>query len=116
LISEFPELSSLAEEQFNLWGGAGIPSHCFYGNILNSYVADILRENNNRKQIEKIFKFYEKMASSDDEDIRNLLQVTLLEYLWDEETVFKNAIGYMLTETRAINDTISAYLNLPSEV
>ena len=113
LISNFPELASLYKEQFDSWNSKDIPQHCFLGDILNSYVTGLLRENNDKQQIEKIFKFYEEMANSDDEEIKNLLQVTLLEYLWDEELIFKNALEYMQTKTREINNKIGSYLRAP---
>jgi len=113
LMQRFPELTPLYKEQFNLWGSEDIPLHCFFGDVLNNYVTELLRENKNKHQIEKMFDFYEEMANSDDDYVRNLLQVTLLEYLWDMELVFKNALKYMKPKTREINNKISIYLNAP---
>jgi len=113
LILEFPELSILFEEQFISWAGNDIPSHCFFGDSLNSYVTELLRRNNDREQIEKVFRFYERLACSDDEKVKDLLQVTLLEYLWDEKTVYENALCYMLPETYKMNSAIGSYLRIP---
>jgi hypothetical protein len=110
---KFPELELFFREQFEFWGGVEIPSHCFLGDVLNGYVSALLRDNSDRQQIEKIFRFYEELASSDDVEVRNLLQVTLLEYLWDEKFVYKNALEYMLPKTRLINNTISLYSREP---
>ena len=106
----FPEFELFFEEQFKLWGAHDIPAHCFLGDILNEYVSGLLRENNNKQQIEKIFNFYEELACSNDLEVRNLLQVTLLEYLWDEVIVHKTALEYMLPETRTINNKVGVYL------
>ena len=113
LILRFSELTSLFEEQAKLWGGDVIPPHCFYGDTLNYYVTELLRENSDSQQIKKVFQFYEEMANSEDVEVRNLLQVTLLEYLWDEEIVFRNALENMQPKTRIINSAIGAYLNVP---
>jgi len=113
LILRFPELASLFEEQFNLWGEEDIPPHCFYGDTLNGYVTELLRKNNDSQQIKKVFHFYEEMANSDDAEVRNLLQVTLLEYLWDEELIYKNALENMQPKTRTINSGIGAYMKMP---
>lgn len=113
LISQFPELILLIKEQIRLWNSENIPSHCFYGDILNNYVAELLRENNDSQQIKKVFQFYEEMACSYDSQVRNLLQVTLLEYLWDEELVYTNALENMQPKTRIINSKIGAYLKVP---
>ena len=112
LISKFPELALLFKEQFDLWGN-NIHPHCFTGDVLNNYVTGLLLENNNKQQIKKIFDFYEEMACCDDLEVRNLLQVTLLEYLWDNERVFNKALDYMQPKTREINNLISSYLKLP---
>lgn len=113
LILGFPELATLFEEQFKYWGSTDIPSHCFFGDSLNHYLTELLRNNNDRNQIEKVFKFYERLACSDDEKVRDLLQVTLLEHLWDERSVYENALDYMLPKTHELNSTISSYLRMP---
>jgi len=113
LMTRFPELTLLFKEQINLWGEENILPHCFYGDTLNYYVTELLRKNSDSQQIKKVFQFYEEMASSDDVEVRNLLQVTLLEYLWDEEIVFKNALENMQPKTRIINSEIGAYLKTP---
>jgi len=110
LMQRFPELESLFQEQFEFWKGSDIPPHCFCADALNRYVTELLREDINQQQIEKIFEFYEELASCDDENVRNLLQVSLLEYLWDEEFVYKNALTHMLPNTRIINNEIASYL------
>ena len=112
-MQKFPELKLLFEEQFQLWEKRDIPTHCFLGDILNNYISTLLRESNDKQQIEKIFEFYEELACSDDMQVRNLLQVTLLEYLWDEKVIYENALKYMLPKTRAINNEITSYLRKP---
>ena len=114
LMSRFPELDLLFKEQIEFWEGEDMPPHCFMGDVLNKYVTELLRKNSDAQQIKKIFQFYEEMASSDDWLVRNLLQVTLLEYLWDEDYVFKNALENMQPKTRIMNDEIGAYLRMPS--
>jgi len=109
-MRRFPELELLFQEQLKWWEGSELPAHCFLGNVLNDYVSALLRENTNKQQIEKIFFFYEELAASDDSETRNLLQVTLLEYLWGEDLVRKNALEYMQPKTRAINSKIMFYL------
>ena len=115
LMMRFPELTILFEEQISLWGEDNLLPHCFYAYTLNKYVTELLRENSDSQQIKKIFQFYEEMASSEDVEVRNLLQVTLLEYLWDEEIVFRNALQHMQPKTRIINSDIGAYLKIPVE-
>jgi len=112
-LLRFPELDSLFKEKYEAWGEEDIPQHCFLGDVLNYYLTVLLRENTDKHQIKKIFSFYEEMAACDDVHVRDLLQVTLLEYLWDEKTVFTNALNYMQPKTHVINDAIRSYIREP---
>ena len=112
-VSKFPELATLFEEQYNLWNNSEIPPHCFLGDVLNDYIAELLRNRKDKEQIKKVFHFYEEMACSNDWRVKNLLQVTLLECLWDEREIFEIALSYMLPQTRMLNEEIYAYLNVP---
>jgi len=113
LMHKFPELAPRFEEQFNAWNSKDIPAHCFLGDSLNVYLVELLRKNHDKNQIKKIFEFYECLAYSEDERVRDLLQVTLLEYLWDEKVVYENALQYMLPKTFQINSSIGAYIRMP---
>ncbi len=113
LMLKFPELKSLYEEQFSFWGDEIPPQHCFYGAVLNNYVSMLLLKHQDQQMIKRIFEFYEELANSNDMEVKNLLQVTLLEYLWDDPIIYNNAIKHMLTETKNINDQIGEYLRKP---
>ena len=110
----FPELDPLFQEELQFYEGKEMLPHCFLGDVLNCYVTELLRKNTDQQQIQKIFNFYEELASSGDWNVSNLLQVTLLEYLWDEKPVYKNALKYMLPNTRSFNNAIARYLEEPS--
>jgi hypothetical protein len=47
--------------------------------------------------------------------VRNLLQVTLLEALWDEKNTQEKARKYMQVATKQTNKLIGDYLKLPTE-
>ena len=113
LMLRFPEFQSFYKEHFNFWE-APPPQHCFYGAILNKFVVNLLIENQNVVMISKVFDFYEELAQSNDEEVTNLLQVTLLEYLWDDKIVFERACQYMRPKTRQINNLIGDYLKVPN--
>lgn len=53
------------------------------------------------------------MAKSPDMEVKNLLQVTLLEYLWDNSITYNNAISHMLPDTKKISDQIGEYFGRP---
>ena len=114
LGERFPFLESSIQEvvEYNDWIDS-VGSHVLYGDVLNRYVTELLRENKEKDTIKQIFEFYEELAESEDREVRNLLKVTLLEYLWDEKIVYDRMKQYMLPATREINKTIGVYLREP---
>lgn len=51
-------------------------------------------------KIEKVFSFLEDMAVSEDQEVRNLLQVTVLEYLRSWYLLQRESEKFMLSETK----------------
>lgn len=88
--------------------------HVLYENVLNPYVKELLDNEENDEALQRIFKFYEDLAQSNDQEVKNLLQVTLLEVLWDDSIIYGKAYKYMLPATRQINDLIGEYFKLPT--
>ena len=112
LCRRFPELREkiIAE---NEWLGEKLP-HCLFGNILNPLVTRLLQQKDyrNNNLLERIFRMYEELAEYGDTETKNLLQVTLLEYLWDEYITYSRALELMGKETKLINQSID-YLKIP---
>ena len=83
----FPE----AEQQINdeLDGLNDFLPHIIFGNVLNPIVIRLLKRDDYSKiqQLLQVFDMYEDFASGDTET-QNLLQVTLLEILWDEAITY----------------------------
>lgn len=115
LYSKLPELKEviLSESEYL---GCDLP-HSLYGNVLNPVVASLIKkdEYKNNKLLKKIFDLYEQMAKYGDESVKNLLQVTLLEYLWDDYTIYTRSLEMMGNYTLEINKEILDYLYLPTE-
>ena len=89
LGERFPFLESSIQEVVEFYEGDSVGEHVLYGDVLNRYVTELLRENKEKDTIKQIFEFYEELAESEDEEVRNLLQVTLLEYLCGLSTVIR---------------------------
>lgn len=115
LYSKLPELKEviLSESEYL---GCNLP-HSLYGNVLNPVVVSLIKKNEykNNKLLKKIFDLYEQMAKYGDEDVKNLLQVTLLEYLWDDYTVYTRSLEVMGNYTLEINEGIHDYLYIPTK-
>ena len=66
-------------------------------------------------KIEKIFAFLEDMAVSEDQEVRNLLQVTVLEYLRSWYLLQSRSEKLMLPETKKLFDCVKSYLQEPAQ-
>ena len=107
LIRIFPEFEVLGE----------FLAHCVFGNVLNSKVVEFLKRKDylENEVLHRIFGMYEDMAVTGDKEVQNLLQVTLLEYLWDEKITYERALEIMGIGTRAIWEYIHEYILIPTE-
>ena len=109
----FPE----EEQQINdeLDGLNEFLPHIIFGNVLNPIVIQLLKrdDSSNSKQLLQVFDMYEDFASSGDTETQNLLQVTLLEILWDEAITYERAMELMGEKTKEIWDYIYGYLYIP---
>lgn len=89
--------------------------HCIYANVINPFLRGYFKKPNlsDAKLVERIFKFYEDLAVNGDFETKCLLQVSLLEPLWDYRESYSGAQKFMGSETKVIFDSISAYVNIP---
>lgn len=56
---------------------------------------------------------YEDLAANGDTEVKNLVQVSLLEYLWDEKTTYEKTKKLMGEHTREIWSNIVGNLSEP---
>lgn len=113
ILLNFPEFQKEIDEEILFWGGDEIPNHCLFGNCFNENLKNLLNEMENINLIQRIFDFYEYLSTEGDKDIKDLVQVTLLEPLWDYAHIYKRAYSFMGSNTLILNSKISQYLNEP---
>ena len=113
LIQRFPNLIKSINVEMDTFDCYKPGPNVLYGNVLNPYVKELLEHENNKVALQQVFKFYEELAQSEDEEVKNLLQVTLLEALWDDGITYDKACEYMLPMTKHINGLIAEYFNSP---
>ena len=106
LVCTFPHLK---KEVTSFLQSDGELYHVMYESILCPYVNSLL-EADSENELNRVFDFYEKMAVCEDEEVKNLLQVTLLENLFDNKSLYKKAVKYMHASTRAICKSIEEYM------
>ena len=115
LISIFPEFEE--EIRSEVEGLDEFLAHCVFGNVLNAKVVELLKREDylENEVLHRIFRMYEDFAVLGDEETQNLLQVTLLEYLWDEKITYERTLEIMGCGTKVIWDCIQKYIRIPTE-
>ena len=115
ILNIFPELKRQIDEEMQ--GFDRFLPHVIFGNILNPIVVNLLKNEKYKQdaQLNKIFEMYEQFAIDGDIETQNLLQVTLLEYLWDEKITFDRALEMMGEKTKEIWQYIYDYILVPTE-
>jgi len=124
LFSRFPELSA----QINAAENTDLPS-CLFEGVLSTVLLiffgnhdySAVRTRREKKAafknadllIVKIFDFYEELAQSEDEEIRSLLQVSLLEPLYSNKSAYSGSRLFMGGKTTALFDEVGEYLGKP---
>ena len=89
--------------------------HVIFGNVFNQLTVSLLKRDDylTNKTLNRIFYMYEEMSSKGDDETQNLVQVTLLEYLWDERTTYDRALELIGDHTRELWNNIYAYISIP---
>ena len=121
LMAEFPEISKNYEEEIT-WikdtfqGQDTEGQTVYFDRCFCDYIGRLLvDESQDDIKIEKIFAFLEDMAVSEDQEVRNLLQVTVLEYLRSWYLLQNESEKRMLPETKKIFDRVKSYLEEPAQ-
>jgi len=109
----FPVLKQLVDFEMNESENYIPGPHVLYGIVFNPYVKELIKGGNDLQAIKKVFDFFEELANSNDEEVKNLLQVTILEALWDEKDLYEKACKHMLISTKQINKRIGDYFRIP---
>ena len=121
LLKEFPEISENYAEEI-AWikdtfkgqetGGQTI----YFDRCFCDYIGRLLvNECQDNTKIKKVFAFLEDMAISEDQEVRNLLQVTILEYLRSWYLLQNKSEKFMLPETKKIFAHVKSYLQEPEQ-
>ena len=115
IIQRFPELKKQVEEEME--GLDKFLPHAVFGNVFNPFVVKLLKQDDYKTNstLKRIFEMYENLSSNGDFETKNLVQVTLLEYLWDEKITYERSMELMGEKTRVTWDNIYSYISVPKE-
>lgn len=113
MLGIFPEFERAVTEEITFLEEE-LP-HCIYANVINPYLRRYYKFLNKVHEllVQRIFDFFDDLAQNGDEESENLLQVSLLEPLYDTKESYYGALKLLTGETREIFDLISKYVNKP---
>ncbi len=121
LLAEFPEINKNYAEEM-AWIKDTFKDQetdgqtVYFDRCFCDYIGHLLvDERQDNMKIEKIFTFLEDMAVSEDQEVRNLLQVTVLEYLRSWYLLQSRSEKLMLPETKKIFTHVKSYLQEPEQ-
>jgi len=106
-VEEFKEFEPILHEQIKYDGE--LLNHVFFGEC-NDYFMILIEKEKETDEIQRLFYFFEKMATKGDKDVKDLLAVTILARLADSNKCLQIAHKYMGPETRKASDEMERFL------
>lgn len=101
LIEQLPELEEGYAKMLEFWGDEDPGPHIVVGNLLNPFLEEALKEGR-ADDAKRALDFVERMAVSEDEDLVNVVYVTVCEYLVLNDTLDELAQPLFGPETKRI--------------
>lgn len=113
LIRYFPELQDRIVKEMD--GFDEFLPHVIIGNVFNPLVVTLLKQDDyvTNELLNRILEMYENLSANGDAETQNLVQVTLLEYLWDEKITFNRALELIGEHTKELWNNIYKYIAVP---
>ena len=101
----FPEFRETYQEHLEYY--KELLGHVFFGGeTLLGVLESLLKTNGEKEKIRRYIDFVEDMYANGDDDVQNIVEVTILECLGDDETVLRNAFTYFSEELMLVSQSI----------
>jgi hypothetical protein len=101
-MEKFPEYNKAYHEHMNDYGK--VLGHIFFGDAINETLTVLLKKNEDINAIQRYSNFINYMYKIGDDAVKNIVIVTILEYLGDDKQVLSNA--YNLLNDDIIKESI----------
>ena len=113
ITKRFPELKAQVEKETQ--GHDEFLAHVVFANVFNALTAELLKKDEylHNDTLDRIFDMFEELSTDGDEETKNLVQVTLIEHLWDDKTTYSRAHELIGENTKALWNDIGSYLRTP---
>lgn len=109
LVDAIPEIRPEYEKELDRWGDEKPGQYIIYEDIFKPYLIALLEKGNSEEILKRIFAQLEKMALSNDKDVRDLLHIGILETLCYDEDLWVRSEWFMGDETLRISREIRDY-------
>ena len=107
-LENFPEHEQTYHEHIDFC--EELLGHVFFGDSINLPLTQLLRENIDIETIQKYINFIDYMYATGDEAVKNIVVVTILEYLGDNKKVLENAFRFFSEDLRKKSIEVERYL------
>lgn len=97
-VEIFPEYKIQLEEHLEDYGE--LLGHVFFGDIINYDLVELLTTEVDLDRIKKVFDFINDTYANGEEDMQNVIVVTILEYLGDDPIILKKSFKYLSNELK----------------
>jgi len=101
LVEHLPAVRGQYDELRKWWGEEKPGPHVVYGDILNPYIEQTVRDGD-AASLARIFEFVEILSESSDARVRDVVSATICDFLVSNELVFKRATLAMKPSTRLL--------------
>ncbi len=116
LTELFPEKATALAQHYADYGNQ-LLGHLFFADEINLPLIHLLRSNTDKPTIQKYCSFIERMYAMGDEDVKNVVDVTIVEQLSDEELIWFRFGTYLSNDfIREINTVILPQNSMISSV
>lgn len=106
-IKAFPEYKAQFLEHLDTY--EEFLGHVFFGDVLNMDLINLISGGSDQERLKRLFDFMERMMREGNNDVQNIITVTILERLGDDSEILKEAYRYMGTKTRTASEEIEQY-------
>jgi len=110
-LDEIPEIREKYYKYYKaeLHDNAG--QYVIWGVVLQPCIMELISDfDNNRDTLKRVFNFFEKMVTSNEEEIKEILMYSVLETLGDNPDVLIRVIPLMGKNTRQLTQEIENFL------
>ena len=80
----------------------------FFADVVNITLFDLLSENTDKQAIQKYIDFIEDMYANGDITVQDIVRVTFLAYLGDDDVVLRNAFAYFSVSLISVSKEVES--------